>query len=555
MIGRGLPSPQLRSRWRSPAFRLRVGLFAVLLTWTGIPIAWAAQRALRGDGSLTGAVGLDAEDQLAYLAWVRDASHHLLIGNLFGSAPERVLVQPMYLASGLLVRLGITIAVSMWLWALVAVVVIVIGIARFGERFFPDRRGQQIAFAIVALCPLTPLAPYLFERSGWSLGTRTWIIIATYDFVPAYNLWGLTHIALTFGLMALFVLRLEQLADATGPSIWRSKTTIATALIGGAISWSHSWQGLTLLVMMGGLVLLTRGRRALVGRLALPIACTLLPLAYFSVLVSRYEAWHVLARQNQVGFVSITALVVVVGPFVLLSAFGLGDSHRSTGSRLLLLWLGAAAAVYIVDPEFRPHALIGVSIPLAVLCVRAWPRGAPRPVGRHRVARRARAQRRRLLPGAAPAPGGRSHELLASHLRPAGRPRFHRQPPAPGHGALGRRIRADCSGGNRSRGVAGPRHLDSEPSRARIGFSSLPPVGCHLPRRALCCHRAVRHSSSFRAVYPPRVRCARSETPLVHPTSSAATRYSWWATGLHPHSRQHRGGLGLNRLFALKWGA
>ena len=36
---------------------------------------------------LSGADGLLAADQLQYFAWIREASHHLLIGNRFDLAP------------------------------------------------------------------------------------------------------------------------------------------------------------------------------------------------------------------------------------------------------------------------------------------------------------------------------------------------------------------------------------------------------------------------------------------------------------------------------------
>ena len=41
---------------------------------------------------------------------------------------------------------------------------------------------------------------------------------------------------------------------------------------------------------------------------------------------------------------------------------------------MLVLWLIACAFVYFLVPEFPPHALSGVTLPLAVLAVRGWER-------------------------------------------------------------------------------------------------------------------------------------------------------------------------------------
>ena len=124
--------------------------------------------------------------------------------------------------------------------------------------------------------------------------------------------------------------------------------------MGAAVAGLHSWQGLTLLVMMAGLVLITANRRALVGRLALPFGLTALPLAYFSALAYRYDAWHIVSEQNRGGSLSIKALVVVLGPFVLLAALGVRGSIHSTGDRLLVLWLCGAVASISSTPSGIP---------------------------------------------------------------------------------------------------------------------------------------------------------------------------------------------------------
>ena len=41
---------------------------------------------------------------------------------------------------------------------------------------------------------------------------------------------------------------------------------------------------------------------------------------------------------------------------------------------VVLLWIGACVVTYFVNDSFAPHALQGLSLPFAVLAVRAWRR-------------------------------------------------------------------------------------------------------------------------------------------------------------------------------------
>jgi hypothetical protein len=51
---------------------------------------------------------------------------------------------------------------------------------------------------------------------------------------------------------------------------------------------------------------------------------------------------------------------------------------------MLLAWIGACALVYFGIPNFPPHALCGITVPLAVLAVSGWQRA----IGRLRAPRR-----------------------------------------------------------------------------------------------------------------------------------------------------------------------
>jgi hypothetical protein len=69
------------------------------------------------------------------------------------------------------------------------------------------------------------------------------------------------------------------------------------------------------------------------------------------------------------------ALIASFGPLVALAALGL-RRPRSDRDWMLILWPIATAAVYFLVPQFPPHALSGVTVPLAILAVRGWARAS-----------------------------------------------------------------------------------------------------------------------------------------------------------------------------------
>jgi hypothetical protein len=92
----------------------------------------------RHGGVLTGANGVDAFDQMAYLAWIRDEGGHLLSSNLWvlGHTPHDY-IHPMYVVSGLLWRLGFGVQLAYLIWKPVALLVMFFGFAayvRHGSR-------------------------------------------------------------------------------------------------------------------------------------------------------------------------------------------------------------------------------------------------------------------------------------------------------------------------------------------------------------------------------------------------------------------------------------
>jgi hypothetical protein len=67
------------------------------------------------------------------------------------------------------------------------------------------------------------------------------------------------------------------------------------------------------------------------------------------------------------------ALIASFGLPGVFAALGL-RRPRNVGEWMLVLWLVSCVAVYFIVPEFPPHALVGITVPLAILAVRGWHR-------------------------------------------------------------------------------------------------------------------------------------------------------------------------------------
>ena len=108
-------------------------------------------------GVLIGTNGRDFFDQFQYLAWIRDAGSHGLASNLWviGHTPHDYL-HPMYLISGLLWRLGVSVQVAYLIWKPVALLVLFLGCAWYVTRLEPDNRARQTAALVLALFYQSP---------------------------------------------------------------------------------------------------------------------------------------------------------------------------------------------------------------------------------------------------------------------------------------------------------------------------------------------------------------------------------------------------------------
>lgn len=378
--GQALGRPTLRTLLSEAGELIRAQwlIFAVTLVWAFFPVVMLVIYVTVHGGVLTGANGTDTFDQMQYLAWIRDEGSHLLASNLWQVAgtPHDYL-HPMYVISGLLWRLGLSVQLAYLVWKPVAVIVLFVGFAAYARHLLPGKRRQQAAALFLALFYLSPVYALAVWTGHLTVAHRYAVLLATDDADSALNLWGFEHAAIAIGCMPIFLMAAERAlaARARGGTVWGWAALASVA--GALVSWLHPWQAVILLAVVGGLFLLAPPRERFLA-LAIPVTATVLPLLY-GLGLSHFDAsWRTFqARTIGVGTAPWWALIVSFGPLVLFGAFAL-RRPRDDRSWMLLLWLVANAAVYFLLPEFPPHALTGVTLPLSVLAVQGWQRLAPR---------------------------------------------------------------------------------------------------------------------------------------------------------------------------------
>ena len=109
-----------RSRYRfDPAELVVLAAFAVMSAWVLLLGLWWTVTQGR---VWTGVDGVYVQDVTQYLAWIRDASRHVLVSDLFvSSATPHDYLQPAIAVSGGLVAIGVAPWLALLLWQPVAV--------------------------------------------------------------------------------------------------------------------------------------------------------------------------------------------------------------------------------------------------------------------------------------------------------------------------------------------------------------------------------------------------------------------------------------------------
>ena len=341
-------------RRRIDGFELGLfALFAAVSVWVLALDLW---QVVAHGRVWTGTDGLYLVDQMQYLAWIRDASHHVLASNLFvlRSTPADYF-QPAVAISGGLSALGIPPWLSLLLWKPVAVL----------ASFFAFR--AYIYRSLLGLWPRrTALVLALFFGSFTIIYGSVSVIG---DLFPGFLSWGYV-----FGLIALAAivgaLLMYDRARAENRIGW------GPGLLGAVASLLHPWHGeLLIVILVGAELMMWPGRRRTPRRFALPaltLGLTALPLFYY-VLLGRTDLSWQLAREASRHSFSLWSIVLAIAPLLLPAMLAYRGGPADFLAAATRSWPLAAFAVFVTSAtglSATPlHAFQGITIPLAILAV------------------------------------------------------------------------------------------------------------------------------------------------------------------------------------------
>ena len=179
-------------------------------------------------------------------------------------------VDPVWSLSGIVQGLtGVSGVAIMAFWKLVSVAALLAGVGWLVFSHIPASQPARRAAAL-ALSLFGGLAPV---RRWCSRSHPSALIHDANVLIPVADLWGYAPIAIAIALMPLAVEGMRLIADGQGNRRW----VLATAGTCLLVSWLHPWQGATLLLAFG-VLLLGRWHRT-VGTGQRPIAAARAMLA------------------------------------------------------------------------------------------------------------------------------------------------------------------------------------------------------------------------------------------------------------------------------------
>jgi hypothetical protein len=308
---------------------------------------------------------------MQYLTWIRDASHHIAVGNLYDLAPgPRSFVHPGVLISGLLHAAGLGVAAAYLAWKPFAVVTLFAGALALARRFLARRDDRRLAI-VLALFFASPLAALVSWAGIGPDRVKFDVDFVTGELWPGTYLWGYLFTALAVGLLALGLLAYER-GRAGGGRRW-----LALAAACGLFSgWMQPWQGATFIAVIGvtELLCLRREPRMLAAArdLAGPVAAALAPLVYYLVLSRTDDSWELAAAVNDFPRWAWWVTLIGLAPLALPAAFAYRLPAPDFGALALRVWPVVGLVIFYQPAGTFPfHAFQGLSFPLSVLAVLA----------------------------------------------------------------------------------------------------------------------------------------------------------------------------------------
>jgi hypothetical protein len=262
--------------------------------------------------------------------------------------------------SGGLVALGLSPAVALLVWKPVAVGSAFIAVRELVHRLL-HTRAQRRAALVLGL--LFVGFGRLFDVEGLQ-----WLFITEESWL-GYIAWGYS-----FGLISLAALIAALLLYARDREA--ARTTVWPAVLGALASWLHPWQGEILIALIVGaeaLFWIVSRVRPRAGPLLAAAVGTALPLAYYGILERADENWH-LAGQATTSTWSLWIVLATLAPLLVPAAIAYAKWPLSFLEASVRIWPLAALVIALVSGAleiggFALHALIGITVPLAVLAV------------------------------------------------------------------------------------------------------------------------------------------------------------------------------------------
>jgi hypothetical protein len=357
--GAGSPAgvPPVRTQSRRPRLdRFELWTLLVFAAVSVFVLALDLWRVVFHGAVWTGTDGVYIVDQLQYLAWIRDASHHFLVSNLFvlRDTPADYF-QPAVVISGGLTALGIPVTLSLLLWKPVAVVAFFFAVRAYARRSVAGTWPRR-----------TVLVLALFYGS-YTLVYGTWSVLG--DLFPGFLTWGYV-----FGVLALaamvWALVIYDDARGSGRRLW------LPGALGALASLLHPWNGelLIALVVAAELVMLALRRygRDQLRLTAATLIGTGVPLLYYAILGKSDVNWKLAQIASKHAF-SFWSIALALAPLLVPAIVAYRTRPTTFLAAATRMWPLAAFAIFLLSGTSLGatplHAFQGITVPLAVLAV------------------------------------------------------------------------------------------------------------------------------------------------------------------------------------------
>jgi hypothetical protein len=359
--GRGGPAPDLPPVRINPPRRRRLDRFewSVLLAFGAVSmfvLVLDLWQVVVNGRVWTGTDGVYIVDQMQYLAWIKDASQHLLASNLFvlRDTPGDYF-NPAVVVSGGLTALGMAPWLSLLLWKPVAVIGFFFAVRAFAWRLLSGLWPRRAALVLALFFGSFTNVYGSFSVLG--------------DLFPGFLTWGYVFSVLALAAM-VWALVAHHDSRLSGRRLWLA------GLLGGLASLLHPWNGELLVgVVIAAEFVMVLGRRYERAHLKLTIATiagTCIPLIYYAILGKTDLSWKLaqVASKHAFSFWSIT---IAVTPLLVPAAVAYSRRPTTFLAAATRTWPLAAYAIFVLSGTSLGatplHAFQGITIPLAVLAV------------------------------------------------------------------------------------------------------------------------------------------------------------------------------------------